>query len=72
MAKQKHYHQWERVQRTPIPDGERRRQEANKARLNSEEFQRFCLFADVEPTTRQASKFNNRKGAAYRLSKGLI
>jgi len=71
MAKQKHYHQWERVQRTPKPEGERRRQERNKATFSSKRFVDLCHSAGVPPTTRQASKFNNQKGAAYRLGGGL-
>jgi len=33
-------------------------------------FKMCCEKAKVEPTVRQASKFRNRKGAAYRVLKG--
>lgn len=32
-------------------------------------FREACEKAGVEPTTRQASKFRNKKGSAYKASK---
>ena len=66
MARQKINHQWPRVIRTPTPPEEKCRQEHNKNTLKSKKFQELCKKAGVAPTTRQASKFNNRKGLAFK------
>ena len=36
------------------------------------EFKKFCKWAGVEPTTRQASKYQNLKGLAHKAKKGLL
>lgn len=33
-------------------------------------FKACCEMAKIEPTVRQASKFRNRKGAAYKILRG--
>ncbi len=42
-------------------EGEQR----NKGALSDKRFLDACKLADVEPTKRQASKWNNKRGAAY-------
>jgi hypothetical protein len=69
MNKIKHNHQWQRVQRTPILADEKHRQERNTATLKSNEFNELCDLYKVDPTTRQASKYNRKKGLLYKLSK---
>ena len=72
MAKTKYNHQWSRVQRTPVLADEKRRQDRNKATFNSKEFVELCLLHGVPLTTRQASKYNRKKGLLYKLSKGAV
>ena len=38
----------------------------------NKEFNKFCQWAGVEATTRQASKFRNYKGLANKVKKGLL
>ena len=59
--------QWERVRGTGTLPVELARQEANKSTLNSGKFIKACEKAGITPTKRQASKFNNQKGAAYKV-----
>ena len=35
----------------------------------NKKFKEFCKIAGVEPTVRQASKWRNQKGSAYKLFK---
>ena len=35
-----------------------------------EKFQKACMSVEIEPTTRQASKFRNKKGKAYKAQRG--
>ena len=35
----------------------------------NKKFKEFCKIANVNPTTRQASKWRNQKGTAYKLFK---
>ena len=65
MARKKVNHEWERVRATEnIPNKELAK--ANKATLENEIFLKSCEMAGVTPTKRQASKWNNKKGAAYK------
>ncbi len=41
----------------------------NKEFVTDEAFKNACIQADVEVTSRQASKWRNKKGAAYRAHK---
>ena len=36
---------------------------------SNQEFAKFCEKAEIKPTARQASKFRNGKGAAFKMSK---
>ena len=38
----------------------------------NKEFNDACSKFDVKPTSRQASKFRNKKGVLYKKMKGLI
>ena len=38
---------------------------------NNKAFQRACVTANVRPTKRQASKYINKKGIAWKVEKGL-
>lgn len=42
------------------------RMDANTNRMTDKLFKRTCNDAGVEPTRRQASKWNNKKGKAYK------
>lgn len=53
--------QWGRLDNTE----KLRREAANSAVLNSKPFLEACQKTGVEPTRRQASKWNNKKGKAY-------
>ena len=64
MAKQKINIQWDRVQRTKPTAEEIRRRDANRSTLVNDVFVQACHSAKVQPTTRQARKWNNGKGAA--------
>jgi hypothetical protein len=44
---------------------ERKRADANKTTLESGNFKKACERAGVEPTKRQASRWNRKCGAAY-------
>ena len=35
-----------------------------------EKFQEACMNAEIQPTTRQASKYRNQKGKAYKAQRG--
>ena len=59
--------QWERVRSTSKSPELVRRTEANKSTLNSGKFTKACEKAGVTPSRRQASKFNNEKGAAFKV-----
>jgi len=65
MSKPKYNHQWDRVVGTPMLPWQKKRQENNKAVFNSEWFKKACDALNIEPTTRQARKFNNKKGLVY-------
>ncbi len=60
--------QWERVVRTPIPFPEKKRQDRNKLTLTSPQFLKACKLVSVAPTTRQASKWNMKKGSAWKAT----
>lgn len=62
---------WARVLRTPTPAGEQARIDANKAVFGQPTFKHACEAAGVAVTKRQASKWNNGKGAAYNLSHNI-
>lgn len=60
---------WERVQKTPVPKEELARRNRNMATLINALFLQACESVGVEPTQRQASKWNNEKGLAYKFGR---
>lgn len=59
-------HKWRRVQSTPIPKDEQRRIDRNRGIQKNDIFKQACKAVGVMPTKRQASKWNNKKGMAYK------
>lgn len=57
--------QWIRVHGPNLKPENELRQKKNASRLADKNFLAACEAAEVEPTKRQASKWNNRKGKAY-------
>lgn len=62
--------QWVRVHGPNLKDTSVQ-EASNKARKNDPQFVRSCSEAGVEATTRQASKWNNSKGKAYKTFKNI-
>ena len=60
--------QWDRVHGPNLQPYHKERYEAAKNRMKSDEFKSACANAGIEPTRRQARKWNMRKGAAYKHS----
>lgn len=56
---------WERVTGPDLDQGKAKRADANKSVLGSGNFKSACSAMNIEPTKRQASKWNNGKGLAY-------
>lgn len=46
-----------------------KRRERNRARLESKRFTDACEMAGIPATKRQASKFNNGRGLAFRFAR---
>jgi hypothetical protein len=44
----------------------------NTSTMNSESFIKACSLADQEPTRRQASKYRQGRGRAFKVSAGLL
>jgi hypothetical protein len=65
MARKKENHQWVRVRGTV--DGMKvERTKKNDHTLKNEIFLQSCERVGIKPTRRQASKWNNKKGAAFK------
>lgn len=62
-------HKWRRVSATPVPEKEQKRINRNRSIKKNEIFQEACKRAGVPATNRQASKWNNKRGAAFRGKK---
>jgi len=60
---------WDRVQKTPVPKEELARRNRNTAILTNALFLQACESVGTEPTKRQASKWNNKKGLAYKFGR---
>lgn len=60
---------WERVHGADLDGSRKAKTEKNSNLLKSDYFINLCKHAEVEPTKRQASKYNNKKGSAYKLGK---
>jgi len=58
---------WKRIHGTAdLQPVHKEKHEAAKNRYASQEFKEACISAGVEATMRQARKWNNKKGAAYK------
>jgi len=57
---------WQRVCGPDADPFNKDRAKANQATKINPAFQAACSEAGVEPTKRQASKWNHKKGAAYK------
>lgn len=66
MSKKKRYHKWNRVISfgENLDDDNKLRHNRNEMIFNSALFKKACELAHIEPTKRQASKWNNGKGIA--------
>jgi len=71
MAKQKLRHSWRRVFGPDLDPTNKPKAAKNKAVLQSEVFITACERAKIDPTKRQASKWNRKTGLAYQLNKCL-
>jgi len=70
MNKQKVSAQWERVHGVGLHPWEEDRSKRNQQILKDQVFCETCNRAGIKPTRRQASKWNNGKGKAYKLARG--
>lgn len=59
---------WSRVTGPNLHPWNIERAEVNKTRKSDPAFVQACANAGVEITKRQASKWNNRKGVAYKVA----
>lgn len=59
---------WERIHGSDIQPGHAERSIKNENRMKDDAFRKACERAEIEPTRRQASKWNNKKGKAYKMS----
>lgn len=64
-------HQWIRVTGPNLKPENAVKATSNRGVLKSFNFQRCCELAGIKVTKRQASKWNNRKGAAYNLNNNI-
>jgi hypothetical protein len=62
---------WARVMGTNPSPVEVAQREANVNTHKSQSFKDCCSNAGIPVTKRQASKYNNHKGAAYKTAKGI-
>lgn len=63
--------QWIRVHGPDLEPRHAERGKANISRLADNAFKTACRTAGVEPTARQASKWNNNHGAAYKTANNI-
>jgi len=66
MSKRKINTQWDRVHGPDLDTGKKQRAERNKSTMADKIFLDACINAKIEPTKRQASKWNSKKGKAYK------
>ena len=57
--------QWTRVKGANLKPQNEEKAKANKGVLESPQFIKACEAISIEPTTRQASKYRRKRGAAY-------
>ena len=65
MGKRKEYHNWPRVFGPDLDRGKKERARRNLETMKNKAFIEACKLVDIEPTRRQAGKWNNKKGKAY-------
>jgi len=70
MGKRKVNVMWDRVSGKDLDPKNAIRAERNKNTMRDETFLDACKAVNVEPTKRQSSKYNNKKGMAYRHGRG--
>lgn len=58
-------HKWERVTGENLQPQHAERGNKNSKTLKSPNFLKCCELVGINPTRRQASKFNNKRGLAY-------
>jgi len=68
----KNRQQWGRVTGVDLKPSKVKRQQANEATLRSKTFTDACEEVGIEPTTRQASKWNLKRGLAYKTNKCIV
>ena len=56
---------WTRVTGVNLDQNQKERGLSNKTRFNAPDFEKACKMVGIPVTKRQASKWNNKKGAAY-------
>ena len=59
---------WERVHGPDVQPGHAERAIRNENRMKDDAFRKACEKAEIEPTRRQASKWNHRQGKAYKMA----
>ena len=71
-AKKKNSKQWDRVKGLNLhPDNEEKANK-NQSIMKNKIFIKSCENAKLEPTKRQASKWNNKKGLAYKNKMKMV
>lgn len=65
MSKKKLNHQWKRVRADRVLP----KVTNTKFAKENDDFRKACELANVEPTARQASKFRNKRGSAFRVGR---
>lgn len=65
-------HKWKRVITTRMDDGQYNRMEKNTNMMKDSHFQKACENFNVQPTRRQASKWNRKIGLAYKSENNMI
>ena len=63
---------WTRVSGPDLDPNNKKLAKQNQDTLKNEHFVQACNLAGIPSTKRQASKFNNKKGAAYKYGKVSI
>jgi len=63
--------QWVRVFGPNIQPGHEERHKAAINRFKDQAFKDACSVAGIEPTKRQARKWNNKRGAAYNFKHNI-
>ena len=65
-TKKNYGNQWERVKGDDLHAFNKDKAKKNKSTMNNKIFKESCEYINLEITKRQASKWNNKKGLAYK------